>query len=270
MSGTANGNGNGHGRNGANGNGAGGSGPNVAAIRADLRQPLPKRFYKSVTVGEVDAGHGILLDGRPARTPRKSLLALPTAALAEAVAAEWAAQIDRIDPAAMPLTRFANTALDGVTGRETEVRADIVKYAGSDLLCYRAEHPEGLVRRQGEHWDPILAWAGERLGVQFAVAGGLMPVSQPPAASIALEAALAPLDAFSLTALHMLTTLTGSALLALAVYESHLDLEAAWTAAHVDEDWQIEEWGEDSEAMARRARRRAEMDAAGQLLALLD
>jgi chaperone required for assembly of F1-ATPase len=259
--------------NGRSGNGSSGSGGGdrngAAVVRAEMRQPLPRRFYKVVAVGEVGTGHGILLDGRPARTPRKSLLALPTAVLAEAVAAEWAAQIESIDPAAMPLTRFANTALAGVTGREADVCADIVRYAGSDLLCYRAEHPGGLVRRQALHWDPVLDWAGERLGVAFVVASGLMPVSQPPSATHALHAALAPLDAFALSALHSMTTLTGSALLAFAVHQRRLDLDAAWTAAHVDEDWQIEEWGEDAEASARRARRRAEMDAAGTPLQLL-
>ena len=169
----------------------------------------------------------------------------------------------------MPLTRLANTALDGVRGREPEVRADVVKYAGSDLLCYRAERPEGLVARQREIWDPLLAWAQARLGAEFRIAQSLMPVAQPVESLERLGEALAPLDAFRLTALHVVTTLTGSALLALAVLERHLEVEAAWSAAHVDEDWQIAQWGADTEADARRAARWREMLSAARMLELL-
>jgi chaperone required for assembly of F1-ATPase len=203
------------------------------------------------------------------RTPAKALLALPTRALAEAVAEEWSGQREHIDPATMPLTRLANSAIDGVRGREAEVRADIVRYAGSDLLCYRAFEPEELVRRQAELWDPVLAWAREAFGVRFAVAQGLMPRAQPPAATAAIAAALEGFDTFGLAALHVMTTLTGSALLALAQARGRLTAEQAWTAAHVDEDWQIGKWGEDEEAAARRQRRWWEMQAAGRMLALL-
>jgi chaperone required for assembly of F1-ATPase len=196
-------------------------------------------------------------------------LALPTRALAEAVAAEWEAQGERIDPATMPLTRLANSTIDGVIARQAEVRAEIVKYAGSDLLCYRAEGPEELIRRQAETWDPVLAWARAALGADFNVSQGVMPAAQPDAATEAVARARQPHGPFALAAIHVMTTLMGSALLALAHAHGHLSAEAAWVAAHVDEDWQISQWGEDAEAKARRDRRWAEMQAASRLLELL-
>ncbi len=234
-------------------------------------KPLPKRFYTDATMGP-QSGSGdypVLLDGRGAKTPRRKALALPTIGLAKAVAAEWQAQVKDINPALMPLTRLANTALDGVSGREADVRADIVKYAGSDLLCYRADNPDALAQRQASLWDPVLAWANGRLGVVLQTGRGLMPVYQPPGVASAFAAALEPLDAFRLTSLHVMTTLTGSAVLALAVLEGKLSPEAAWTAAHVDEDWQIERWGSDGEAETRRVRRWTEMTAATRMLDLL-
>ena len=180
-----------------------------------------------------------------------------------------AAQGTHIDPSSMPLTRLANSAIDGVTQREAEVRADIAKYAGSDLLCYRAEGPEALQRRQAEVWDPILRWAEQELGARFAISTGLMPVAQPDAAKAAVARALEAYDGFALAALHVITTLTGSVLLALAHARGRLSAEEAWAAAHVDEDWQISKWGEDAEAKARRERRWAEMQAASRMLGLL-
>jgi chaperone required for assembly of F1-ATPase len=229
----------------------------------------PKRFYRTVSVAGAAPAIRVLLDGRPMRTPGKRELAVPSQALAEALAAEWEAQGERIDPAAMPLTRLVNSAIDGVSGRETEVRADIAKYAASDLLCYRVEGPAELVRRQAEAWDPVLAWAREALGADFILGQGIVPVAQPKAATAAVERALAELDAFRLAAHHVVTTLTGSALLALAHAGGRLTAEEAWAAAHVDEDWQISQWGEDTEAKARRGRRRLDMEAASRLLALL-
>jgi chaperone required for assembly of F1-ATPase len=211
----------------------------------------------------------VLLDGKPIRTPAKRELVLPTRGLAEAVAAEWSAQGERIDPRAMLLTRLANSAIDGVWGREAEVRADIAKYAGSDLVCYRAEGPEELVRRQAEAWDPVLTWARHALRADLQVATGIMPVAQPEAGTAALAAALDGLDAFALAPLHVMTTLTGSVLLALACVRGHLSAEAAWALAHIDEDFQIGKWGWDAEAKARRERRWAEMAAASQMLGLL-
>jgi chaperone required for assembly of F1-ATPase len=229
----------------------------------------PKRFYRTASVDGRAPAFRVLLDGKPVRTPARRELAVPSRALAEALAAEWQAQGEHIDPASMPLTRLANSATDGVTGREGEVRADIAKYAGSDLLCYRAEGPAELVRRQAEAWDPVLAWARDALGAPLVLGQGIVPVAQPPAATAAIEGALAGLDAFALSAHHVMASLTGSALLALAHARGRLTAEEAWAAAHVDEDWQISQWGEDAEARARRDRRWTEMQAASRLLALL-
>lgn len=239
--------------------------------REATTKPLPRRFYKTVDVGPANASGArtILLDGRVARTPGKRELRLASKALAEAVATEWDVQQTTIDPATMPLTRLVNTAIDGVEARMADVAADIVKYAGSDLLCYRADFPEGLALRQRALWDPVLAWVAERHGATFAVANGIMPVTQSDEANRRIAEAVAPLDPLRLTALHVMTTLMGSALLALAVVGGRLTPEAAWEAAHVDEDWQIAEWGEDAEATARRERRWREMQAASALVRLL-
>jgi chaperone required for assembly of F1-ATPase len=232
-------------------------------------RPLPRRFYKSVTVAAADGAHRVLLDGETVRTPAKAMLAVPTRALAGAIAAEWEAQREHIDPVTMPLTKLVNSGLDGVRGREAAVRDDIAKYGTSDLVCYRASQPEPLVRRQAELWDPIVVWSREALGATFVVAEGLMPVAQPDAAEAALAHALAGHDAFALTALHVMTTLTGSALLALAHARGRLGVAEAWAAAHVEEDWQIGKWGEDALATARRQSRWLEMQTASRLLALL-
>lgn len=232
--------------------------------------PLPKRFYTAVVAEPVaEGGARILLDGRAAKTPKRNELRLPALALAKSVAGEWAAQGERIDPARMPLTRLANTALDGVTGRENDVRADIVRYAGSDLLCYRAERPDGLVRRQAAAWDPVLAWARDCHDIDLAVGCGIGHVPQPVESLARLGRLLAPLDRFRLTALHVMTTLTGSALLACSVLERRFASEQAWAAAHIDEDWQMAQWGADAEAQARRERRWQEMAAAARMLDLM-
>ncbi|MBX9588769.1 MAG: ATPase [Hyphomonadaceae bacterium] len=235
------------------------------------------RFYKAVTVApaspsrEREAGaFRLLLDGKGVRTPAGKAMLVPTQALAQAIAAEWEAQADRIDPATMPLTRLANSAIDGVMGREADVRADIVKYAGSDLVCYRAESPPELVRLQSQAWDPVLAWVQAALGADLRVAQGIMPAPQPGSATARIAGAVeARRSAFDLAALHVMTTLTGSAVLALAHAHGRLGVEEAWRAAHVDEDWQISQWGEDAEAKARRERRWLDMQAAGRLLALV-
>lgn len=265
MSGS-NGRGNGRGDAGASGTAPGGP---AAGARAPGAASLPKRFYTTATAaGSAAEGWRVQLDGRPVRTPGKQVLQLASAPLAEVLAGEWSAQATHIDPASMPLTRLVNTALDGVTGREKEVADDIVAYSGSDLLCYRAERPEGLVARQQAAWDPPLAWAQAHLGVSFVRQQGLMPVAQPPGLATAMAAALAPADAIELTALHVVTTLTGSAVLALAVWREAVSPQEAWAAANVDEDWQIAQWGEDGEAMLRRGRRQTELLAACRLLRL--
>jgi chaperone required for assembly of F1-ATPase len=263
-----------------------GSGNNGDRIRAaaGVRSTMPKRFYKAVTVSPLnlslserkgqggDAGQmfELLLDGKPVRTPAKAPLAVPTRALAEAIAAEWEAQRDHINAATMPLTRLANSAIDGIAPERAKVRADIAAFAGSDLVCYRAGEPAGLVELQRRHWEPVLAWSRGALGVRFEVGTGLMPVAQSEQALRAVAAALESFDAFQLAALHVITALTGSALLALVHAHGALTAEAAWAAAHVDEDWQISQWGEDAEAKARRARRWTEMQAASRMLELLN
>jgi chaperone required for assembly of F1-ATPase len=212
----------------------------------------------------------VLLDDRTVKTPKKSSLMLPTHPLAEAIAAEWAGQGERVDPASMPLTRLANTAIDGVAGREADVRSDILKYAGSDLLCYRAEAPAALMERQAAAWDPVLDWVETVLGARFILAKGVMPVTQPSEALTAVAANLEGLDAFRLASLHVMTTLMGSAVLALAHARGRLTAAEAWKAAHVDENWQIEQWGEDAEAAARRRRHWEELRAASRLLQLMN
>jgi chaperone required for assembly of F1-ATPase len=188
---------------------------------------------------------------------------VPSRRLAAALADEWNAQVERIDPAAMPVTRLVNSAIDGVAPRMNEVRADVLAYAGTDLLCYRAGEPERLAASQARHWDPVLVWAERRLAVRFALAEGVMHVPQPDDTLAAVAAALERYDdPFALAALHVATTLTGSALLALALAEGKIGAEEAWAAAHVDEDWNMLLWGEDAEALARRARRLAEFRAA--------
>lgn len=244
------------------------NGPNAGAP-VDKKTSLPKRFYKNVVVAEEGDGFGLTLDGKPVRTPGKAPFALPSRALAEAVAEEWRAQGERIDPGSMPLTRLANSAIDGVVGREEAVIDDILAFAGSDLLCYRAEGPPGLSEAQTKHWDPVLAWSKQTLGAPLMLAEGIVPVAQPEASLRRIREQLAGHDAFSLAALHVLTSLSGSALLAFAVALGRLTPEEAWQAAHVDEDFQVGQWGEDEEAKTRRENRWRDFAAAARLLKLL-
>lgn len=238
--------------------------------REALKPALPKRFYTEVMVGNAPGGgYQILLDGRTVRTPRKLPLTVPTRKLAEAVAEEWAAQSERIDPGRMPLSRLAITAIDGVADHLREVADDIVRFAGSDLICYRAEAPAALAEMQARAWDPVLGWIEAETGARFLLAEGVMPVTQNRHALSRFGDLVAPFDAMELSALHVMTTLTGSAFLALAVAKDRLSAEEAWGAAHVDEDFQIERWGVDVEATERRERRRAEMLAASRFLKLV-
>lgn len=247
----------------------------VKAARREMRRPLPKRFYDEVAIAAVEGGYGLTLDGKPVRTPARAPLALPTLALAQAVAAEWRGQGEQIDPATMPLTRMANTALDGVAARIGAVAAEVVKFAGSDLVCYRAGEPETLVAAQNAAWTPALDFAREVLGARFNLAEGVMFVAQPEdsiaAVARAVEAeARRPDGPFRVAALHEMTALTGSALIALALAHGALGFEAGWAAAHVDEDHQIKLWGADEEALARREVRLRDMRAAYELYATLD
>ncbi len=228
-----------------------------------------KRFYKQAGFEAGEGGFALTLDGRKARTPGRAPLALPTRPLAEAVAAEWEAQGDSVDPTTMPLTRLANSTIDGVAPRAEEVRADLVRYAGSDLVVYRAAEPEKLVTEQAAAWDPIHAWAHDELGAHFVLSEGVMFVEQPEGALSAIRAELARESSpFALAALHVMTTLTGSVLIALMHAAGRLSVEEAWRAAHADEFFQESRWGEDYEAAERRSRREAEFRAASRFLAL--
>jgi chaperone required for assembly of F1-ATPase len=226
--------------------------------RDRIHRPLPKRFYKSVAV---TGQFGIVLDGRSVKTPLKAPLVLPNRALAEAVAAEWDAQIEVINPHAMPLTKLANTAVDRAVAERLKISAEILEFAGSDMVCYRAESPEGLVLHQTTHWDPIIAWARSDLNAGFETVSTITHKIQPSAALQALEAHITTLDPFSFVVIHNLTTLTGSALLAAMVAAGKIPADGAWQAANVDEDWQIGTWGEDPEAATRRAGRFKEFSA---------
>ncbi len=227
-----------------------------------------RRFYREASVGEDNGLWRVLLDAKAMRTPAKAILAVTSKPLAEAIAAEWAGQGDRIAPAIMHLTRFANTAIDRVQGRETAVLDDILAYAASDLVLYRADAPAGLRARQDAAWDQPLEWTRAALRAEFFPAQGVTHVEQPAASIARLGEFFAPFDTFALTALHVMTTMTGSALLTAAHAGKAMDLGAIWTAAHVDEDWQIAQWGEDDEAVARRERRWREMQSAAHLLRL--
>lgn len=224
-----------------------------------------RRFYKDVSVTDE---LGIALDGRPVKTPMKVALRLPTRDLAEAVAAEWAGQGEEIRPTTMTLTKLANTALDRVAEHRAAIEREVIDYANSDLVCYRADRPPQLVEMQDRGWDPIVDWARTELDAPFQVTDGIMHRPQPEAALTAFGQAVSGLSDFELAAFHSLMTLTGSALIAMMLARQSLTPEAAWTAAHVDEDYQIEHWGLDDEARARREGRHAEFMACCRFLAL--
>ncbi|HEY7661548.1 MAG TPA: ATP12 family protein [Xanthobacteraceae bacterium] len=239
----------------------------VTLVRRAAKPPLRRRFYQRATIAEGKDEFRVLLDGRPVNTPARRELAAPTRALAQALAAEWNAQHDVIDPARLPLTRLANSIIDGVAQTPAAVAAEVERYLGCDLVFYRAPGPAGLVARQAEAWDPVLAWARTALGARFVLAEGIVFVAQPPPALAAARAAI-PQRPWPLGALHSATTLTGSALIALALARGALSLEAAWEAAHVDEDWNLTLWGRDALALERRALRFSEMQAATTVLQL--
>jgi chaperone required for assembly of F1-ATPase len=240
----------------------------MEAARRGVRPQLRQRFYRSAGVGQSPEGFAVVLDDRPVRTPARRLLAAPNRPLAEAIAAEWEAQSDVVDPARMPLTRLANSIIDGVVDAPEPVAAEVANFLGSDLLFYRAAEPAGLVARQAQHWDPVIAWARSALGARFLLAEGVMFVRQPDEALAAARTAI-PNDPWRLGATHAVTTLTGSALLALALAHRLLSVEQAWGAAHVDEDWNLDQWGQDDQALARRAARFQEMHAAATVFDLL-
>lgn len=229
-----------------------------------------KRLYKQATTRPVGDNWGVALDGRPLRTPGKSELILPSAALAAAIAAEWEAQNGDIRPATMPLFRLAATAIDRTSAQRQRVIGETAGYAGSDLVCYRAEQPAALAARQQAVWQPLIAWATARYDATLAVTAGIIPTRQSAAALKAFAAAVAALDDFRLTALHDLTATCGSLVIALALLEGRLDADQAFAASQLDETFQIEAWGEDSEATARRRSLASDIAAAARFLALLD
>ena len=217
-----------------------------------------KRFYSDVAVIAGGPSFEIQLDGRPVRTPARAPLALPNAGLAEAIAEEWRAQGDMVDPRSMPFTSLANGAIDQIEPNRESFAASIARYGESDLLCYRAEGPVELAAREAAAWDPLLDWARQRYDVTFKVTQGIIPVEQPAETLDRLQAAVAAFDAFTLAGLSTLVTLSGSLVCGLAIVEGGHDTGLVWSAAEIDEAWEAEQWGEDAEAAARSARRQAE------------
>jgi chaperone required for assembly of F1-ATPase len=241
----------------------------MVSARQGARASLRKRFYKHAQVGETGgASFPLLLDGKPVMTPVRRALATPVKLLSELIALEWEGQVEVIDPPHMPLTRLANVIIDGIADEPAAVADEIVKYLGSDLLCYRADAPPGLVERQSKLWDPVLEWARDELRARFVQVEGVVFAAQPEAAIAAGRAAV-PQGVWRLGAVASITMLTGSALLALALHAGAIDADTAWNAAHVDEDWQMSQWGSDTEAVKRRNGRRAEFDAAVTVLRLV-
>lgn len=243
----------------------------VEMVRRDLKKALPMRFYKEAKADHRNGAYVLLLDGRVAKSPARNPLALPTLAAARRLAEEWQAQRDFIDLAAMPFTRIVNSAIDGMARHLDATVEEIAKYAGSDLVCYRATGPSALAEAQAAAWNRVLAFAREKLGARFICTEGVVFVEQPEPARTAVRetigriAASGPAAPFALAALHVMTTLTGSVLVALAVVYGELTAAEAWAAAHVDEDFEMREWGEDAQALERRARLWLEMEAAADL-----
>ncbi|MDP8919085.1 MAG: ATPase [Pseudomonadota bacterium] len=241
----------------------------MRAAQAGMKPVLPKRFYKQAGVEERDGQFLLTLDGRTAKTPSKQPLAVSTRGLAEALAEEWQGQGGEIDPSTMPITRIVNSAIDGVAPRQAEVVDDLVRYAGSDLVYYRASEPERLAQSQDNAWSPVLDWAKDSLGARFILGEGVMHVAQPEESIAAIRKAVEGIKSpFALAALHVMTTLSGSVLIALAHAAQQLDVDQAWAASHVDELFQESVWGQDYEAMERRQRREAEFKAASRVYRL--
>lgn len=229
-----------------------------------------KRFWQDVSVEREGDGWGVKLDSRPVRTPARAPLVVPTEALADAIADEWRGVEAEIDPRAMPLTGLANAAIDRVAPQREAFAAGLARYAEADLACYRAEGPRGLVERQEESWDALLAWARRRYDVDFATTSGIVHVEQPGATVERLAHAVAALDAFRLAALSPLVTVGGSLVAALAVLEKAITPDTAWDAVSIDDRWQLEQWGADAEAESALDNRRRDFLAGARFLDLLD
>ena len=229
-----------------------------------------KRFWTDVTVEPDESGWAILLDGRPLKTPARAALAVPTQALAEAIAEEWRSVGETVDPRAMPLTGLANAAIDRVAPDRQAFAQGLARYAEADLACYRVEGPRELVAQQELSWDPLLAWARRRYDVDFATTCGLMHVAQPGATVERLSHAIAALDAFQLAGLSPLVTVGGSLVAGLAVIEKAIGADEAWKAVSIDEQWQLDQWGADAEAEKALDNRRRDFMAGARLLELVD
>lgn len=218
----------------------------------------PKRFWRATRVEQVDGqGHQVLLDDRPLRTPGKAPLILPTAELANLLAQEWDAQTEMVDPATMPMTRMANSAIDRIGAQRDDVIGYIAGYGDTDLLCYRADHPEALIERQRQGWDPMLDWAELTYGARLRPTRGIMPIDQPPEALAVLRAAVEAWDDFGLMGLHDLVSLTGSLVLGLAATHRDQAPHDIWAVSRIDELWQIAQWGHDEEAADVASRKEA-------------
>jgi chaperone required for assembly of F1-ATPase len=238
--------------------------------QAHVKQQLPKRFYKDVGVKPLDGGYAVTLDGKSPRTPGMKTVTAPTQAIAEAMAGEWAAQGEFIDPQTMPLTRIVNSAVEGGEEAMPALAAEIVKYAGNDLLLYRADTPESLTRKQEEMWDPLLVALARKFDLAFQPTFGVVHQEQPAANAVKLGAVLADEPLLSLTAINVITSITGSGLLAIALRHGLAVAEQVWAAAHVDEDHNIANWGEVEEITLRRGKRLREFDAAVRLVTLIN
>ncbi|HEX7966641.1 MAG TPA: ATP12 family protein [Stellaceae bacterium] len=228
-----------------------------------------KRFYKTTAVVPADQGYGVALDDKPLRTPAKAPLAVPSRALAQAIAEEWRGQGEDIEIDRLPLTRLASTAIDLVTPRRAEVTAEAARYAGTDLVCYRAAHPPELAARQHATWQPLVDWATLRYDAPLEVTAGVVPITQPPTSLRAFTAAVAAYPPLELAALHLATAAAGSLVVALALIEGRLDVEGAFAAAQLDESFEIELWGEDPEQTRRRAALKDDMALARRFVDLL-
>lgn len=228
-----------------------------------------KRVYRTVMTEPASGGHTVTLDGKPMRTPGRRPLVLPTGALAQAIAAEWDDQIDEIRPFEMPLTRLAATAIDRTADQRDQTIAETANYAGTDLVCYRADHPAALAARQHAVWQPLIDWAAERYASRLEVTAGIIPRPQDPAILSRFIEAVAAFDNFRLTGLHTATTACGSLIIALALCEGRLDADEAFAVSQLDETFQIEAWGEDAEAMRRRTALAADIAATARFVDLL-
>ncbi|SNB61370.1 Chaperone required for the assembly of the F1-ATPase [Arboricoccus pini] len=230
---------------------------------------MAKRFYKDVQASAAEDGFAILLDGRPLRTPVRRVLILPTRALADLVAEEWAAQAKEIVPDSMPLTRLATTVLDLMPTRRTDAEAEILGYGETDLLCYRAAHPQDLAARQAEAWQKWLDWAHLHLDSRLVTTTGIAAIQQDEGALCGLKRAVKALDDWRLTALHAATSLMGSIILGLALQRGALTPAEGFEAAVLDELYEMERWGEEADLLQRHARLRRDLEAVSAFLAAL-